>query len=177
MDISKVPYANCQEIVQLVGYLQSVGELNSGLVKTKTNPACGKEEDLNSWPGQLNYKASALTTWPHPDGGVGGGGAQGVTTWPCLGQTVFIDNLVTLPCLGQTQTPFRIDSPKIIIIIYPAYGREAKKPTLSSHLSLYRQHKEVSTPLRRHTCLHKLNASQIEGTLYKCTLSVLLAPQ
>ena len=43
-----------------VGYLQSVVELSSGI--PKTNPASGREEDLN--PGPPDYKSSALTTRP-----------------------------------------------------------------------------------------------------------------
>ena len=41
-----------------VGYLQSMEELSSCL--PKTNPASGREEDLN--PGPPDYKSSALTT-------------------------------------------------------------------------------------------------------------------
>ena len=44
-----------------VGYLQSAEELSSGL--PKTNPASGREEDLN--PGPPDYKSSALTTRPN----------------------------------------------------------------------------------------------------------------
>ena len=40
--------------------LQSVVELSSGL--PKTNPASGREEDLN--PGPPDYKSSALTNRP-----------------------------------------------------------------------------------------------------------------
>ena len=43
-----------------VGFLQSVVWLSSGL--PKTNPASGREEDLNQGPP--NYKSSALTTRP-----------------------------------------------------------------------------------------------------------------
>ena len=43
-----------------VGYLQSVVELSSG--PPKTNPASGREEDLN--PGPPDYKSSALTIRP-----------------------------------------------------------------------------------------------------------------
>ena len=44
----------------LLGYLQSVVGLSSGLLKT--NPASGREEDLD--PGPPDYKSVALTTRP-----------------------------------------------------------------------------------------------------------------
>ena len=59
---------NLKQIIQIkhnglkipTGYLQSAVELSSGL--PKTNPASGREEDLN--PGPPDYKSSALTTRP-----------------------------------------------------------------------------------------------------------------
>ena len=43
------------------GYLESMEELNSGLLKT--NPACGSEEDLNL--RTPDYKSSTLTLRAH----------------------------------------------------------------------------------------------------------------
>ena len=44
----------------LVGYLQSVKDLNLG--PPNTNPSSGRKEDLN--PGPPEYKSSDLTTGP-----------------------------------------------------------------------------------------------------------------